>query len=92
MRDPHGVDDEELGRRRGGRIVLARFVLALDRAIERQRQLFTRLREVAVVRRLAVRAPMPFVRVVREAQRVVRETKRAMSETKCVAGVIKPIV
>ena len=46
---------------------------------------FTRLREVAVVRRLAVRAPMPFVRV-------VRETKRAMSETKCVAGVIKPIV
>jgi hypothetical protein len=56
------MDDSELRRRRSLRIVPARTVLVLYGAVERARQLLLHALEVPIVRSLAVRAPVPFVR------------------------------
>src|SRR5207237_837402 len=62
VRDPHGMHDAELRRRRTVGIVLARLVLVLDGAAERARQSLAGVREVRIVRALAVGAPVPLVR------------------------------
>jgi hypothetical protein len=55
------VDNAELRCRRTGRIVQAWFNLMLGHTAEGRRQLFTRLRKVAVAGTLAVCAPVAFV-------------------------------
>src|SRR6267143_6746337 len=61
VRNPHGVHDAELRRRRAVRIVLAGFVFVLHGAVERARQTLPRPQKIPIVGLLAVRAPVPFV-------------------------------
>ena len=56
------MDDAKLWRRGAVGIVLARPIFVLHGAAERTRQGLTRAREKAIVRRVAVRAPVAFVR------------------------------